>query len=682
MQPTARRLARAPCVWRRVGAALALAVAACGAAGAASEPIERLETDARARPDAVADELERLLRTSPIEGLARLDAEQLLGVLRARLRQPAAAEAVAQGLVKAGEPAYANLGREPLQAASACIRAQLALSDGGSLARADTQLAEHETTLRDVPSARLRMRCLGIAANIKQAIGRTDDAVRLWQEAIRLADESGIAWRRSAYRSSLAYALYRGGQGEHAGRLNDEARKIADEAQDWFALWGAVTTESILLTDTGQADRELAALESAIEFARRAGAAREEALGLANLSDFYLQAGEFPRAYEIAQRALPLARAQRDVATENLALLNSGLALISMKRKDEGMALIRPTLEHDRAANDLTTLADGTRDVARYMERAGYLGEAYAAYRSLRDLSVELARHEQQEAVLELQEAFDAQQRRRELALLKEDNALKEEQFRRRELEYRVWALTALIVLALLALAARMYKRLRDTQYRLRHRTEQLRLSSQQDPLTGLANRRRFHELTEHTGPQPTAQGALYLLDLDHFKRINDEHGHAAGDAVLVEVARRLQATLREEDLVVRWGGEEFLVLVRTITPDRVEPMAQRLLNAVAALPVSYGERRIPVTTSIGFAEFPLPLHRLAVPWSLAVDIVDNAMYVAKTQGRNRACGVGAVPSASAPELATVVRELERAWREGRVQLHLLTGVQPAEAGS
>lgn len=662
---------------RTAGMGVLLSGLALAAVAVEPDAVERLEHDSRAKPEVIADELERLLANGPVEGIARLDAEQLLGMLRAYVHQPGAAEAVAQALIKPGTPAYSRLPADQLNAAAVCIRAAIALQDGGSLTRADTQWSEVENSLRGIPSVRLRMRCLSTAAGIKQRIGHIDEAVRLSQEVIRLADEGGMAWRRSAYRSSLAYTLYRGGQLEHATRLNEEAKKIATEAQDWMAMAEAMTTESILLTDSGHPVEELAALNGAIEYARRAGAARDEALGLANLSDFYLHSAEYQRAYDIAQRAVPLARALHDVSTENLAHLNSGLALISMKRKDEGMALIRPLLEIDRAANDIASLAESTSDVATYLEKAGYLAEAFAAYQSLRGLSNELARRDQQEAVLELQEGFDAQQRKRELTLLNEDNALKEEQLRGRELEYKIWALTAGIVLSLLALAARMYGGLRATQQALRLRNAQLRRHSLQDPLTGLANRRQFHEITSGDGAGGPARGTMYLLDLDHFKSINDHHGHAAGDAVLVETARRLRAVLREEDLVVRWGGEEFLVLVQAMAHERVEPLAKRLLNAVASMPVIVGDKRVNVTTSLGFAEFPLEPHRLDVPWDLAVDIVDNAMYVAKTLGRHRACGVCQVPATTPAEVDAVVQDLEQSWREGRVQLTVLEG--PAE---
>lgn len=650
------------------------------AAAAETGPIDRMEAASRSNPDAVADELDRLLATDAIKGLPRLEAEFLLGSVRSKLNQPAAAEAVAQALLKPGAAAFASVPRDQLAAVAACIRAVIIFNDSGSLVRADAMLTEVEAPLRSIASLLIRSRCLETQASIRQNLGKAEDSVRLFQEVIRLADESGLAWRRSAARSGLAYALYRAGQLEHAGRLNDEGKKIATEAEDWFALSEVATTEAILLTDAGRTEEELAALNGAIEYARRAGATRDEALGLANLSDFYLHQADYARAYQIAQRAVPLARSLRQVSTENLAKLNSGLALISMRRLDEGMALIKPVLEHDRASNDLAGLKESTSDVARYLEKAGYQAEAFAAYQSLRGLMAELARRDQQAAVLELQEGFDAQQRRRELALLNEDNALKEEQLRRRDLEYKVWALTAVIVLFLLALAARMYRGLRATQLALRQRNAQLKRHSLQDPLTGLANRRQFHELTEADGAHGPARGTLYLLDLDHFKSINDRHGHAAGDAVLVEVARRLSTVLREEDLVVRWGGEEFLVLVPGMARERVEPLAQRLLNAVAGMPVNLGEQRLDVTTSIGFAEFPLLPQCLDMPWDMAVDIVDNAMYVAKTLGRNRACGISAVPAGTLAEVDLLTQDLERSWREGRVQMKVLQGPAVQEA--
>ena len=164
------------------------------------------------------------------------------------------------------------------------------------------------------------------------------------------------------------------------------------------------------------------------------------------------------------------------------------------------------------------------------------------------------------------------------------------------------------------------------------------------------------------------------LIDIDHFKLINDRFGHAAGDAVLVEVARRLRASLRDDDLIVRWGGEEFLLLVKTVQRVEVDALVERLLQAVAALPVAHGALRVPVSASIGFASFPLERAQLALTIEQAVDLVDTAMYLAKAHGRHRAFGLRRADAGDAAALMLLARDLEAAWRAGQVELTAIIG--------
>jgi len=146
---------------------------------------------------------------------------------------------------------------------------------------------------------------------------------------------------------------------------------------------------------------------------------------------------------------------------------------------------------------------------------------------------------------------------------------------------------------------------------------------------------------------------------------------------VLVEVARRLRAVTRDEDLVVRWGGEEFRIIVPTGAQDQVDALAQRLLNALAALPVVVDGRHVVVTGSIGYARFPLQPYQLEVPWAVAVDLVDTAMYLAKTQGRNRACGVRRLPVRDLPALTAMLNDRDGVSRDDQVQLTELHGPAP-----
>jgi len=296
-------------------------------------------------------------------------------------------------------------------------------------------------------------------------------------------------------------------------------------------------------------------------------------------------------------------------------------------------------------------------------------------------MDASILRDDQQKAILSMQEQYDADGRTRALALLNRENDIKAEQLRRRDLQQRMgWLLAAAFVLSF-AVVTLLYRRVRQTNQLLSTSNEMLKVQSERDPLTGLANRRHFQAAMRQLAHDGKLSGTVYLIDIDHFKTINDRHGHGAGDAVLVEVARRLRDTLREQDLIVRWGGEEFLVVVQALGSEQVDTLAQRMLGALDQAPVVAGVHQIPVTGSIGFATFPMGPASLRVSWERAINLVDTAMYLAKAHGRNRAYGVRLLQARDEAALEEITRSLESAWRDGQVELTLLQGRTPlAEA--
>lgn len=158
------------------------------------------------------------------------------------------------------------------------------------------------------------------------------------------------------------------------------------------------------------------------------------------------------------------------------------------------------------------------------------------------------------------------------------------------------------------------------------------------DGLTGLINRRAFVTELKREIERAARTGApttLLLLDLDHFKVINDTHGHGAGDSVLVAVARTLQRESRAYDLVGRWGGEEFIIALPGTDEERAVIVAERLREAIAGLKVSNNLGKVmALSASIGTAE----LEPGAESLDQLVDRADRAMYRAKVGGRNRVC--------------------------------------------
>jgi two-component system, cell cycle response regulator len=154
------------------------------------------------------------------------------------------------------------------------------------------------------------------------------------------------------------------------------------------------------------------------------------------------------------------------------------------------------------------------------------------------------------------------------------------------------------------------------------------------DPLTGLSNRRALLAALHVEIAQAQRYGhplSVCLLDVDHFKSINDGHGHAAGDQVLAAVGALLRRELRTPDVAARWGGEEFVVLFRHTDGDGGVLAAERIRKAVQALQISAADKKIVVTVSIGVAEFAAGNSAEEF-----IECADRAMYRAKLGGRNR----------------------------------------------
>ncbi len=162
---------------------------------------------------------------------------------------------------------------------------------------------------------------------------------------------------------------------------------------------------------------------------------------------------------------------------------------------------------------------------------------------------------------------------------------------------------------------------------------EETRRLANSDALTGLQNRRRATERLEAEVARARRYGvplSLALCDIDHFKQVNDRYGHNMGDEVLVRVAGALQEALRQVDLVGRWGGEEFLVLLPDTDPEGARIVGERLRTAVEALP-PFLDGPATVTCSIGVATF-----QSEDSGTVFVDRADQALYKAKKSGRNR----------------------------------------------
>ena len=200
------------------------------------------------------------------------------------------------------------------------------------------------------------------------------------------------------------------------------------------------------------------------------------------------------------------------------------------------------------------------------------------------------------------------------------------------------------------------------------------------DPLTGLRNRRflaehlisdilltlrRYDDWRADPSADPPADADVifFIIDLDHFKLVNDRFGHNAGDFVLLQMRERLETVFRDSDFIIRWGGDEFLAVARGTRRAEARAIAERIRDAVGSRDFAVGgNQTFRASASIGFAAFPFVTSAPdGVSWMQVVRLADHALYLAKEAGRNTWFGVTSTPATDPAEL---VNRLERPTTE------------------
>ncbi|MCV2360772.1 diguanylate cyclase [Paucibacter sp. TC2R-5] len=700
--PVGRRLGPAYCAHRLLICCLSLALLGLGLSACKPEPLVEPAPASSAAPAADTDRAPATGASdaSVMKELARIErgglvkpveSERDLLALQARVK-PGSAELLELLILRsnlainrrdtASAESHMKLMREwpnPRLAAEAklaqhVLRARL-LAQSGQLELAKKELSDLNSYTAG-PTSALR-RAYSLLGALQSDTGNADAALLNLHQALKLAEKTGEAWRRVDLLGSLANTYVEAQQLERAEQTINEALREAERDPDTYMLLNVQTMRGIIYAELGKHALAQRAKQEALAHARRSGVEDLLSLALANYADYHLKQGNYTEALRLAEEALPLAMKTQDLSSQAVALANMGLAKIALKRVEEGKrdALAGIAIDAKRGANSGASI--GWQELGAYLEKAGDLPGAADAYHRYRKLIDQSLRADTRKAVLEAQARYDDERRAQELELLNRDMNLKAEQLRERDLRLKLWAALGGCVLLSGVLLGLAYQRIRKTNLALASSNAALRVQGERDPLTGLSNRRHFQAAIKRLADQGRLSGTVFLIDIDHFKRINDGYGHAAGDSVLIEIAKRLRSTLRDEDLVVRWGGEEFLIVVDTRDAAYAGTLAQRLLDHIGSEPVSHGGQSIPITASIGFASFPIAPQGLALSWERAIDLVDTVMYMAKAHGRNKAYGIQSIAAEDEANLLLLAAHMEAAWHEGSVQLLALQGPEP-----
>jgi diguanylate cyclase (GGDEF)-like protein len=655
---------------------LALAGGAAQAAPDAIQQIDDLVRQGDETPDSAIRAINEMsnddFAVSPLLRRASLTG---LGIVQARNGRIAEALAQVAALTEFGRT-------EPLADADAhLVRAEIEVNGGhmsSSYQQARAALAIYSESCapgpRQLAACNYRdwWRALDMAQRGAADQGNSVIANGYAQAMLDVARRNGDRPREAISLGVAALQAEANADSATANRLIAQAQHVARaDGSAWVQVRVAVLG-GLLHFKRQQPEAVQRDYEAALGVATAAGLNRPAMLLRANLADAYIHQGRPGDALAAIDLALPVAKLHHDSRTERLLLHNRALAKLALGRVAEGKAEMAHVLELWQKDTGPGQRQEALREFGDALGKAGDTAGALELFHREEALTREIRAANKSAAEAELRARYDQESQKRRIELLGRDNQLKQAELDNQALARRLWmfAGAALVLLAVLALM--MYLRMRELNRTLVKHEALLRAHSERDALTGLANRRQFREVMRLRGGERAFRGALLMVDVDHFKRVNDVHGHAAGDRVLVEVARRLGAATRADDLVARWGGEEFLVFAPNVEGAELDQLAERVRVAMNHAPVVLENgTAIATSVSIGYAAFPLPASHVPVTWEQAVNLADLSLYTAKNHGRNCAVGIVRTTAVSSEALREVEADIAQARDDGRVTLRV-----------
>jgi two-component system, cell cycle response regulator len=455
--------------------------------------------------------------------------------------------------------------------------------------------------------------------NIYSKIGQPEKALEFYQDSLVYMRQADRKLYVEIILGNIGAMHRRLGQPQKAIDFILQSLKIAQEIDDQQGIAIGAHNIAQAYSDLDNKSAAKTYYKKALVIERSIGDRRSEGDTLINLASIYLKEKEIELAKTLLNQAEKIAQEIKDQAMlESIALQNTALY--------EHQGDIKSALESLKKYNEIKSIRDNQN-----------LDERVAQLKSSYDFDKETQARKQEI------EALKINQKQQQLSIEKN--------------RYFRYLLLAIGVVLTTSLAFFYYAFNRERKY-----AKRLRKMSFQDPLTRLGNRRSLtvtlktaipdvHRCYNHhraTSMDVDNRDLIFLLiDLDHFKLVNDVYGHDAGDAVLKSIKKIIQPLMRDTDPIVRWGGEEFLVVARNSKRELAHQIAERIREKMEQFEFNIGNKEpLKLSCSIGFACYPFfQNHPIDIGWEQVVSIADKALYYSKNNGRNAWSGFVATES-------------------------------------
>lgn len=514
------------------------------------------------------------------------------------------------------------------------------------------------------------------------------------QKQLNLKEEIAQSLNNLGFVYSMALNDYDRGIEYHL-----QALKLREELKDQEGIAFSLNNLGIVYNRLGDSEKALDYLNRALELRKKLGLKARTAATLNNIGDVYMNLGQYQKSLEINQESLKLRKEIGERSFIAMSLRDIGEAYTNLGQVDQAEKYLTDALNlceelDDKGTKVLTLISlsamnrkrgnfstaekfatqalqtaqfisakerlrQALQELASAQEASGKYEKALDTYKRFKEVNDSIFNQERARRLALLEGRYQLEKREKEIEKLKKDQAILDLHLHS-ERSQRNAIVGGSILLGIVGFL--MYRR-RVESSRI---AEQLSLT---DSLTGLRNRRfiwqtigydlasclRKYRAALYSKTYPRYADVIFLvIDLDEFKLINDQYGHSAGDEILKQIANVLQTGCRASDTIVRWGGEEFLIVSRFSNREDAGIMAERFRSLIESAELKIGpEETIRITCSIGFAAYPFIRSTPdAFTWEQVIAFADGSLFAAKRSSRNAWIGLNTTEKASLQDLS------------------------------
>lgn len=452
-----------------------------------------------------------------------------------------------------------------------------------------------------------------------------------------------------------------------------DALKIKEELGDKHWIASTLNNIGVLYNLLEHHRKALEYLQRALTLNREIDKRTGIAITLTNIGNVYLDTKEFDPALTYYREALTIDNQLGNKRGISSTLNNIGLVYSRSKDHKKAMNYYRRALEIREKSADKRSIAKTLLNMAEVNQKTGFHEKAvkeikralalaasidagavkaeayealYKAYEKMKNpaaaltylkkfnqLKAEILDREKRDKILEMETGYRLKKKEDEIKLLKRDKLIKDMTIKKKELVERVFILGVVLLVGVIGLLYHMYRLKTRVNNQLNAAYKEVEASSRTDYLTGIANRRHILETVNYEKNRFTRIQKPFVLvigDIDDFKHFNDTCGHDCGDFVLIKVAELLGASLRKQDSVGRWGGEEFILLLPETTLQGGRELAEKIRRRIAETTFVFEGKTLSITMTFGLAAYDREM-----PVYACLKKADEALYKGKDKGKN-----------------------------------------------